>query len=89
MYWLGGGYKMKKELPETICPLKLKTLKDLHLERVDTRINDILKDEAIKRSKLYTKKANIKGLEDSEIKYWTARRIEVMEFNNLTEEDLK
>ena len=48
-----------------------------------------LKAEAVKRAKLYTEKANTKGLKDYEIKYWTARRIEVMEFNNLTEEDLK
>ena len=48
-----------------------------------------LKAEAVKRAKLYTYKANKKGLKDYEIRYWTARRIEVMEFNNLTEEDLK
>ena len=50
---------------------------------------DELKQEATKRAKSYTIKANKKGLKDYEIRYWTARRIEVMEFNNLTEEDLK
>ena len=80
---------------------ELKTLKDLPSYKEKVELESFMADkdqfvrgseikaEAVKRAKLYTIKANTNGLKDYEIKYWTARRIEVMEFNNLTEEDLK
>ena len=77
---------------------ELKTIKDLGNDTrfcsklpmfARSELKKEIKAEAVKRAKLYTIKANTKGLKDYEIKYWTARRIEVMEFNNLTEEDLK
>jgi hypothetical protein len=61
--------------------MKLKTLKDLHLERIDTRINDVIKEEAIKWFK-ETKK--YKG----QFSFGTAEDF-IKHFFNLTEEDLQ
>ena len=67
---------------------ELKTLKDIPFKYLEQEDEEMLRQEAIKKAKHYTYKANQKGLEDRDVMYWTARRVEVMEFNNITEEDL-
>ena len=57
----------------------LETLKDLHLERADTRINDILKASAVEDIKAIHRGELVSDDVEEYIK-WK---------NNLTEEDLK
>jgi len=71
---------------------ELKTLEDLRLERVDTRINDILKSEAVKWVKL-NYLAIDKPKEDCPTVTWNYSiafmNNWIKNFFNLTEEDLK
>ena len=57
---------------------KLKTLKDLGMERIDTRINDVLKAEVVKWVKEFKKRDD-----DENKQSW------IKHFFNLTEEDLQ
>ena len=71
---------------------ELKTLKDLTEQWRAPEIDlfeDELKAEAVKWVKHCTYKANQKFADDLDIRFWTAKRIGLMEFFNLTEEDLK
>jgi len=77
----------------------LKTLKDIYEEEIkegsvekvlgQTFFKNKLKQEAIKWIKYCTYKANQKFADDLDIKFWVAKRVGLMEFFNLTEEDLK
>jgi len=60
---------------------KLKTLKDLKLERADTRINDILRAEAVEWVKNFGNEYN--NVSRDILKY------EFIKFFNLTESDLE
>lgn len=84
---------------------ELKTLKDLKEWACDGQVGDmieasefddkifyekeVLKAEAVKWVKHCTYKANQKFADDLDIKFWCAKRIGLMEFFNLTEDDLK
>lgn len=81
---LGKYPKVEKELPETSCPLKLKTLKDLRpiyshsplFKNIELCSKFELKQEAIKWAK-FSRKKNI-----------LIREIDWFSFFNITEEDL-
>ncbi|NCD05876.1 MAG: hypothetical protein EOL97_07130 [Spirochaetia bacterium] len=78
---------------------ELKTLKDLEEAENNSKKSfrdlgylDALKDlkqEAIKWAKECTYKANQKFSDDLDIRFWTAKRVGLMEFFNITEEDLE
>lgn len=68
---------------------KIKTLKSLHFEKADTRINNILKVEAMKRVKIYRKQLKKPNLRDYKKWILVGRIREVKDFFNLTEADLK
>lgn len=70
---------------------ELKTLKEIqYINREDRTYAycDDLKAEAVKWAKYCTYKANQKFADDTDIRFWTAKRVGLMEFFNLTEEDL-
>ena len=66
--------------------MKIKTLEDIRMLKTFTKFT--IKQEAIKRAKFF--KIKIMEAKSSVLEaYYQGKRDEVMEFNNITEDDLK